>query len=127
MSSSSSALRILLIEDNRDFVYLISTLFNHIGHESIPAYDGEEGIHKAKEFKPDVIFCDIGLPKIDGFEVAKRIREDALLKDVYMVALTGYAGQCDLVKAKESGFDALLAKPVSMEELKQVLEKVLDK
>lgn len=73
-----------------------------LGHESFAAYNGMEGIAKAKEVQPDVIFCDIGLPEIDGFEVAKSIGGEASIQSVYMVALTGYADRSILKKPLNS-------------------------
>ena len=124
MDSSKYSLKVLLIEDNQDFVFLLSSLFENMGHKCIPAYNGIEGINKAKEIKPDIIFCDIGLPIMDGFEVAKTIKADDLLKDIYIVALTGYAAQRDLDNAAESGFNYHLAKPVGMAEIKLILDNV---
>jgi CheY-like chemotaxis protein len=121
MDSSMRSLKILIIEDNQDFVFLLSSLLETMGHNCIPAFDGMEGINKAKELKPDVIFCDIGLPIMDGFEVAQTIKADDLLKDIHIVAITGYAGQRDLDNAAESGFSYYIAKPVGMNEIKQIL------
>ncbi|MEL7654314.1 MAG: response regulator [Bacillota bacterium] len=124
MDTSTCSLKILLIEDNHDFVFLLGSLFESMGHKCIPAFDGTEGIHKAKEIKPDVIFCDIGLPEMDGFEVAKTIKADDLLKDICMIALTGYADKRDLDNAAKSGFNYHMAKPVGMADIKQILNIV---
>lgn len=70
---------------------------------------------------PEVIFCDIGLPDMDGFEIVRCIRKDHSLEKVYIVALTGYAGKWNVEKAKESGFDRHLAKPADIDAVKRIL------
>jgi CheY-like chemotaxis protein len=115
--------RILLIEDNGDFVYLFSSLLTHMGHECMPALSGAEGIRKAKEMKPDIIFCDIGLPDMDGFDVSKKIREEPGLKDVYIAAVTGYSDR-GRNRDADSAFNAYLIKPVSMSDIKRLLERI---
>ncbi len=121
---TSRMVRILLIEDNQDLASLLCSMFVMMGHEAVAAHDGFKGIKQAKDYKPDVIFCDIGLPGMNGFEVAKRIREDDSLNELFLVALTGYAGQKDLELATEAGFNLHLAKPVDVASLKGVLDKV---
>lgn len=117
------SLKLLIIEDNRDFADLLSAMLNSAGYQVEISYGGFEGLEKARQFRPDIIFCDIGLPGMDGFEVAKAIKEDSDLKDAYLVALTGYAGAEDLKRAKESGFDRHMAKPVSLAALKRLLNE----
>lgn len=117
-------LKILIVEDNRDFADTIHSMLTAVGYRVSTAYDGSEGLKQAKKFKPDAVFCDIGLPGMDGFEFAKTIRREKGLKDVNLIALTGYAGQHDMEHALESGFNTHLAKPVDLPALRQVLEKV---
>lgn len=112
---------ILIIEDNRDLAYLTCEVFSILGHRVKVAYDGIEGIKKAREIKPDIILCDIGLPGMNGYEVAAKIREDQDLKDVHLIALSGYAGGSDIAKAKEHGFDKHLGKPIDIAMLNKVL------
>ncbi len=120
---ASRARRILLIEDNRDLNNLLCSMLELMGHEAAAAHDGEKGIEQAMAYGPDVIFCDIGLPNMNGFEVARRIRELDSLKEVFLVAMTGYAGQKDIALAMEAGFDRHLAKPVDMASLRDVLDQ----
>jgi len=115
------ALRILIIEDNKDLAEVLCSLAGILGHEAYAVMNGTEGIAKARELQPDVIFCDIGLPGKNGYEVARIIREDTKLNNLLLIALTGFAGEYDIVKAKESGFDIHLAKPINMDDLKKVL------
>jgi CheY-like chemotaxis protein len=91
------------------------------GHRVRIARDGNTGIALARELKPDVVFCDIGLPDVDGYEVARTLREDESLHSMRLVALSGYAQPEDKERARESGFDAHLAKPSPMTELLALL------
>ncbi len=120
-NKTSRHLRVLLIEDNRDFAELLGSMFRQIGHETDIAYNGPEGVGKAKAIRPDILFCDIGLPDMSGYEVARLIKEDAKTSGIYLVALTGYAGQQDIELAASSGFDKHIAKPVSIETIQKVL------
>jgi CheY-like chemotaxis protein/two-component sensor histidine kinase len=118
------SLKILLIDDNQDFTDILSSALTLLGHEVITANDGMTGIAKSRDYSPEVIFCDIGLPDMDGFEVAKRIRGEVSIQNVYMVALTGYANQSDTDKALESGFNKHLAKPVDINTIRKVLNEI---
>ncbi len=89
------------------------------------AYSGDEGLEKSRAHRPDVILCDIGLPGMDGHEVARAIRADASLSATTLVALTGYAAPEDLAKSQEAGFDFHLAKPPSIEAIEQVLAQAM--
>jgi CheY-like chemotaxis protein len=118
---TGDSLRILIIEDNPDLLEILCDLLEALGHDAISAEDGPVGIKKAKEMKPDVILCDIGLPGISGYEVAEKIRGDEELKDTFMIALSGYAQQRDIERSKEAGFRRHLAKPVQLDVLKMAL------
>lgn len=83
-----------------------------------------EGLAKAREFQPEVLLCDIGLPKMNGYDIAKAIRQDETLKGIFLVALTGYAMPEDLQRATEAGFDYHLAKPVDLDELNRMLTEI---
>jgi len=118
------SLKILIIDDNRDLAEIICELIGFLGYETESAHNGADGIAKARELQPDVIICDIGLPGISGYEVAKLIRKDADLQDTFLIALSGYAQPEDIEKSKEAGFDRHLAKPVSLETLQMFLNEV---
>lgn len=120
----SQTLRILVIDDIPDVAEILCSLLRQMGHEVISANNGCEGITKAKEFRPDVLLCDIGMPGMNGYEVAKIIRCDNELMDVFLIALTGYAQPDDLMRAKECGFDRHVAKPVDFDTLKQILAEI---
>ncbi len=113
--------RILVIDDIPDVAEILCSLLLYLGHEVTTAANGVKGISKAKEFKPDVILCDIGLPGMNGYEVARNIRRDYKMKDIILIALSGYAQPEDLERSKEAGFNCHLAKPVDLDKLEQIL------
>ncbi|MGI6120160.1 MAG: response regulator [Desulfosporosinus sp.] len=114
-------LRILIIDDIPDITEIMCSLISYLGHEAISASNGPEGITKAKEFNPDVLICDIGLPGMSGYEVARSFRNDNELKDVYLISLSGYAQSEDFEQSKAAGFYQHLAKPVDLDTLKVIL------
>lgn len=120
-SSGARPLRILIIDDIPDISDVLSSLLNHLGHETMTAGSGPEGIAKALAENPDVILCDIGLPGMSGYDVARNIRQDQALRDISLIALSGYAQEEDLVRSHAAGFDQHLAKPVSLAKLQKVL------
>jgi PAS domain S-box-containing protein len=113
--------RVLVIEDNIDAADSLSAALQLDEHVVAVAYNGREGLAKAREFKPDVVLCDIGLPDVDGYQVARAFRADGGLKDTVLVALTGYALPDDIQRAAEAGFEHHLAKPPNMEDLAALL------
>jgi PAS domain S-box-containing protein len=113
--------RVLIIEDNVDAADSLRSALEVMGHEVAVAYDGLAGIETAREFLPDFLLCDIGLPEMDGFEVARRFRADPALGKVMLVALTGYARPEDRQRATEAGYTHHIAKPPSLRVLEQVL------
>lgn len=122
--ASAHLLKILVIDDIPDIVEILCSLLGYLGHETIAALSGPEGIDKAREFRPEVVICDIGLPGINGYEVAKSFRSDKELKDTFLIALSGYAQPNDLERAREAGFNIHLAKPVDLNNLEQTLAEV---
>jgi CheY-like chemotaxis protein len=115
-------LRLVVVEDNPDLAELLKDLLEQAGHQVDVAHDGPSGVALITTVRPDCAFVDIGLPGLDGYEVAKKLRESKP-DGVKLVALTGYGQQEDKRKALESGFDDHLKKPVDI----QVLEKLLRK
>ncbi len=122
--ASAGSLRILVIDDIPDIIEILCSLLDYLGHETIAALSGPEGIDKAKEFRPEVVICDIGLPGMNGYEVAKSFRSDKELKDTFLIAFSGYAQPDDLERAREAGFEKHLAKPVNLDTLEQTLAEV---
>lgn len=121
----NAKLKILVIEDNPDVALLLTTLLQHLGHEVVATYEGLEGINRAREDIPDVVLCDIGLPGLNGYDVAKNFRGDESLQDVFLIALTGYAQPEDRELALRAGFNEHLAKPINLEVLNNTLEQVI--
>ena len=121
-STPTAPLRVLIVDDNHDSVEMIAMLLKFSGHETFAAHDGIAAVESAAELDPDVILLDIGLPELDGFEAARRIREQQGNKRrPLLVALTG-CGQDEVRRrSKESGFDAHLVKPVNHAVLTQLL------
>ncbi|MGA7745129.1 MAG: GAF domain-containing protein [Polyangia bacterium] len=113
--------RVLVIEDNIDAAESLREAIEFSGHEVEVAYNGPAGIAKAHQYKPEVVFCDIGLPGMDGFDVARAFRADHALKGAHLVALSGYALPEDVQRAFEAGFDQHLAKPPNLLSLEQTL------
>lgn len=116
--------RVLIIEDNMDVAESLRDVVRILGYEVAAAFNGPHGLEMARKCRPDIVLCDIGLPGMDGYAVAKAIRADKFLKEVYLLALTGYALPEDIVKAVEAGFDQHLAKPPEFKSLQQILAQV---
>jgi signal transduction histidine kinase/CheY-like chemotaxis protein len=120
MPSTATARHILIIEDNADARETLALLLQMLGHHVETAATGPDGVNLALSMRPQVVLIDLGLPGLDGFEVARRIRT-ALGAGVRLVALSGYAQEEDRRRTLEAGFDAHLPKPVELEELNHVL------
>ena len=120
-SATKSRRRVLVIEDNLDAADSLRDVLAFGEHEIEVAYNGPDGIAKARKFRPEVVLCDIGLPGMDGYDVARAFRADAALKGAFLVALTGYALPEDLERARAAGFARHLAKPPSLEKLGEIL------
>ena len=110
-----------MVDDNLDAAEGLAMLLALKGHQVSTAYDGESAIERARELLPDVVLLDIGLPQLDGFEVARRLRKEHPDRPMLLVALTGYGQERDRVRAREAGFDHHLLKPVRLEMLDQLL------
>ena len=120
-SRAQARLRMLLVEDNADARESLAALLRLEGHEIHVAPDGARGLEAAKALAPHAVLVDIGLPDMDGYELARRLRADPALRAARLVALTGYGTQEDRRRALAAGFDRHLAKPVDLETLQEVL------
>lgn len=109
--------RILVVDDNRDAAMALAQLLEITGHAVREAHDGQSALEAAAAFRPDVVLLDIGLPGLDGFEVAKRMRADPALEDVMLIAVSGYCQEEDRRRSRKAGFDHHLAKPTEHREL----------
>ena len=113
--------RILVVDDNRDAAISLAELLTIMGNETQTAYDGLEALAVAAAFKPDVTLLDIGLPKLNGYEVCRRIRQQAWGKSMVLYALTGWGQEEDQQRSLAAGFDAHLVKPILAAELETLL------
>ena len=114
--------RILIVEDNRDSADSLRILLQLLGHEVQVAYTGPAGVEAAKEWRPDIVLCDIGLPGLDGYGVARELRLNPITARVRLLALTGYGHDDDRRRSREAGFDHHLVKPADPGELQRLLE-----
>jgi signal transduction histidine kinase len=113
--------RILVVDDNRDSATSLAMLLRLAGNETSIAYDGVEAVEAAARQRPDVILLDIGLPRLNGFDACRRIREHRWAQNVLIIALTGWGQEEDRRKSAEAGFDGHLVKPVDHAELMRLL------
>ncbi|MBV9121955.1 MAG: response regulator, partial [Planctomycetes bacterium] len=113
--------RVLVVDDNPDAAESLALLLRVEGHEVRTAHDGPAALKAATEFQPEVIFLDIGLPRVSGYEVARQLREQLGLKKVLLVAVTGYGQEEDRRRSREAGFDAHLTKPADPAALHELL------
>jgi CheY-like chemotaxis protein len=118
------SLRVLVVDDNVDTVTTLAMLVRESGHEARAAYDGSEVLEAALDYRPNVVLLDIGLPGLNGFEVAKRLRQQPTLKNAVLVAMTGYGQESDRRRSQEAGFDHHLVKPGDFGKVLQILETV---
>lgn len=116
--------RILLADDNVDFAASLSILLEAAGHEVAMAHDGVQALDAARGFRPDLCFLDIGLPRLHGYDLARKLRELAATKHACLVAISGWGQPEDKRRSREAGFDHHLAKPVDFEQIRQLLEQV---
>jgi two-component system CheB/CheR fusion protein len=120
-TATGKGLKVLLIEDNVDAADSLATVLDLDGYDVMVSYDGKDGIAKARAFNPQVLLCDIGLPEMSGYDVARAFRNDAALRDVLLVALTGYAGPEDQQRAAEAGFQRHFPKPPNLQAIEELL------
>jgi two-component system CheB/CheR fusion protein len=114
--------RVLIIEDNMDAADTLRDVLELCGHEVRVAFDGPEGLRVAGDFRPEVVLCDIGLPGMTGYEVARALRSDDRLRGVSLVALTGYSLPEDQRRAADAGFAYHIRKPPNLDELIDLLD-----
>jgi CheY-like chemotaxis protein len=112
---------VLVVDNNQDAADTLALLLRHSGQEVRTAYNGPAALDLARARPPDVVFLDIGMPGMDGLEVARRLRRDLGLKEAQLVALTGYGQDEDRRRTQEAGFNAHLVKPADMHALERLL------
>ncbi len=129
-SNISECARVLVVDDNADAARGLARILKRNGHDVRVAHDGLDAIEAARAFQPGVVLLDIGLPGMDGYAVASRLREDSDCRNALMIAVTGYGQDQDRRRAVESGFDHHLVKPIDYDRLMSILsgesKKVVD-
>jgi CheY-like chemotaxis protein len=123
--AAKAPLRILIVDDNRDGADSLGMMLRLMGNEVRTAYDGEEAVTAAGEYRPDVVLLDIGLPKLNGYEACRRIREQPWSKNVILVAVTGWGQEEDRRRSHEAGFDKHMVKPVDSRALMKLLAELV--
>ncbi len=118
--------RVLVIEDNPDAARSLKLVLEFKGHIVSVAFSGKQALEQARTFSPEVVLCDIGLPEMDGYQVARALRSDSATRDVVLIALTGYASAEDHRDAMKAGFDHHMAKPADLEALDRILAGARD-
>ncbi|MEW6674414.1 MAG: response regulator [Nitrospirota bacterium] len=117
--------KILIVDDNRDSRELIVKILKGRGYQIIEAIDGEEALEKAVTERPALILMDISIPKIDGYEVTRRLKSKEEFKDILVVALTAHAMRGDREKALEAGCEGYISKPINVRELPELIKSYL--
>jgi len=125
VAAPPATLRILIVDDNQDAAATLGLLLELGGYATCTAHDGEQALAAAERFRPEVVLLDIGLPLLDGREVARRLRAARWEHRPVLVALTGWGQAPDRLASHEAGFDAHLVKPVDNEALLQLLAELL--
>jgi len=118
------SLRVLVVDDNVDAAQSLGDLLKAYGHDVRTAHTGPNAVAAASDFNPDVVLLDIGLPELNGYEVARRIRQQPTPKKAVLVAMTGYGQESDRQKSQEAGFDHHLVKPADFGKVQEILARV---
>jgi CheY-like chemotaxis protein len=113
--------RILVVDDNETAANVLAMLLKALGNEVRTAFDGLTAIDLAEQFRPDIVLLDIGMPKLNGYETARRIRQQPWGKDMVLAALTGWGQEEDKRRTREAGFDHHFVKPVEPDVLQKLL------
>jgi PAS domain S-box-containing protein len=116
--------RVLVVDDNRDAAASLAMILKMMGHEVRTAHDGEAAVAVAAEYRPRLVLMDLGMPKVDGYEAARRMRLQPWGAELFLVALTGWGADEDRRRTQDGGFDAHLVKPVDMDILKRLIAEM---
>lgn len=125
--ASKPPLRILVVDDNRDAADSLAEMLELMGNDTRAAYDGQQGVDMASEFRPEVILFDIGMPKLNGYEACRLVRQQPWGRDIVLIAATGWGQEKDRSRTHEAGFDHHLVKPVDPQELIKTLSDLTDR
>jgi DNA-binding response OmpR family regulator len=114
-------MRVLIVDDDRDTADSLAIFLRHAGHRVGVAYDGDGALEAARIDPPHVVVLDIGLPGLDGYEVARRLRREPGLAGVTLVALSGYGSELHQARSRDAGFDHHLVKPIDAERVHEIV------
>ena len=117
------SLHVLVVEDNRDGADMLKLMLELMGYDVAVAHNGLEGVRLAKRFHPDAVICDIGLPGLNGWEVARELRRNPVSAHTKLIAVSGYGTDEDRLRSQEAGFDCHLVKPAEPETLQKYLSE----
>jgi signal transduction histidine kinase/ActR/RegA family two-component response regulator len=117
------SLRVLMVEDNLDVARTLSLLLEGLGHEVVVMHDGQSALARVHDIKPELVLLDIGLPGMDGYQIAQQLRQNPDTRGLTLVALTGYGEKRDRERTREAGFDAHFVKPVDVDALQRFVEQ----
>ena len=117
MANQLYPLRIMIVDDNRDAADLVAEFLVMCGHEAVPVYGGAEALQTAHSFVPDVVFLDLGMPGVNGLEVAFTLRQAPRFQHIKMIALTAWSDDVTRMKTKAVGFDHHLVKPADLNDI----------
>jgi CheY-like chemotaxis protein len=120
----SAPLRIMIVDDNQDSADSLASLLQLDGHQTQVAYRGDTALERAPQFRPALVLLDIGLPDMDGYEVARKLRAAPATAAVGLIAVTGYGRGEDERRTREAGFDAHLVKPIDLECLERIIAQL---
>jgi CheY-like chemotaxis protein len=123
-AAKTAGRRVLVVDDNVDAAAMLSALVRMLGHEVVTVHDGIEALQICEGFRPEVIMLDIGMPGMNGYEVARRLRQRNRSPQPVLVAVTGWGKPDDEMRSREAGFDAHLVKPVEELQIREVLRAV---
>ena len=121
LTTSESGCRILVVDDNKDAAHMLATLLKAVGHDVRTAYDGLQAVQMVGTFRPRLALLDIGMPKLNGYDAARRIRQTSPAEDIVLVAVTGWGQEEDKRRAREAGFDYHLTKPIEASSIQRLL------
>ena len=116
--------RVLDVDDNKDAAESMSMLLEMWGHQVVYAYDGPTALERARTWQPEAVFLDIGLPGMDGYQVAERLRGLPKGKDAILIAITGYGQDDDRRRSRRAGIDHHLVKPVAPDALRSLIDSL---
>lgn len=122
---TSPVRRVLVVDDHHDSANSLAMLFKCLGNQVRTAFDGRAAVAEAKAFIPDIVLLDIGMPGMNGYDVARAIRAEPLLKKAVLVAQTGWGQEEDRRKSREAGFDGHLVKPIDFKAMQTLIASVL--